>query len=101
MPDQKTLRGAVSNLKYIVQTGRQLSYTENPEKANIIVFDVGGTNVSAMNTDFPPMKDGDDVEVECAVARSGGLEVGKLHNHTTGVDWQFSVKRATWGSLFK
>jgi hypothetical protein len=101
MPDQQTLRGVVSNLKYIQQTGRSMRYTDKPEAATTVSFEVGGRAVAAMNTDFPPIKEGDDVEVVCAVNPRGGMEVGQLHNHTTGSDWQFSVRRATWKGLFK
>lgn len=101
MPNQETLRGVVSNLKYIEQTGRSLRYTDKPEAATTVNFEVGGRAVAAMNADFPALKAGDDVEVVCAVNGRGGMEVGQLHNHTTGVDWTFSVKRATWGSFFK
>lgn len=101
MANQQTLRGVVSNLKYIEQIGRTMRYTTKPEAATLVTFEVDGHAVSAMNTDFPPIKDGDDVEVVCASNRHGGLEVGQLHSHTTGADWQFSVGRATARSLFK
>jgi hypothetical protein len=100
MPKLQTLQGLVSNLKYIEQTGRSMRYTDKPAAATVITFELGGHAVSAMNADFPPLKDGDDVEVEGALNPRGGMEVVKVRNFTTGVDWQFSPSRMMRRGMF-
>lgn len=100
MSASQTLRGEVSNLKYIEKTGREMRYIENPDNATTITFEVGGQAVSAMNSGFPAINEGDDVEVTGAVGR-GGMEVAQLHNHTTGADWKFSPWGAAGRSFFR
>jgi len=41
MPKKETLRGVVSNLQYIEKTGRTMRYTDKPEAASIVTFEVG------------------------------------------------------------
>lgn len=93
MAKNETLRGAVSNLQFIEKTGRAMRYTDNPEVASVVTFEVDGRVVSAVHSGFPAIREGDDVEVTGTTARAG-LEVVKMHNHTTGTDWQFSP----WGT---
>ncbi len=100
MPKNETLRGVVSNLKYIEKTGRTMRYTDKPEDATTVTFEVGGRAVSAMNNGFPAISEGDDVEVTGVVARAG-MEVVQLHNHTTGAEWQFSAWGAARRGFFK
>ena len=101
MSKAQTIRGETSNLRYIEKTGRQLSYTQDPEKAATITFEVGGRVVSAMNSDLPTISEGDDVEVTGVVNARGGMEVVQLHNHTTGADWKFNVFSTARRSFFK
>jgi hypothetical protein len=102
MPDLKTLRGVVSSLKYIEQIGRTARYTDKSEAATSVTFEVGGVAVTAINKGFPPISEGDDVEVVGAVnARSGGMEAVQLRNHTTGATWEFSPWRTARRSLFR
>ncbi|MFA6001528.1 MAG: hypothetical protein WC828_05370 [Thermoleophilia bacterium] len=100
MAKNKTLRGLVSNLQYIEKTGRQMRYIDDLEKATVVTFEVGGRYVSAMNSGFPALSEGDDVEVTGVAARVG-MEVGQLHNHTTGAEWQFNPRGAARRSFFK
>jgi len=101
MPDYQTLRGAVSNLKYIEQTGRTQRYTNKPGSASIVTFEVGGRAVSVINSKFPPLNEGDDVEVVGVVNARGGMEVAQLQNHTTGAKWQMNVWGTAWRNVFK
>ena len=97
MPDYQTLRGAVSNLRYIEQIGHTLRYTDKPGAASTVTFEVGGRAVAVLNSGFPPISAGDEVEVGGILnPRSGGLEAARLRNHTTGAAWQFSVWRTAW-----
>lgn len=100
MAKNETLRGQVSNLQYIEKTGRTMRYTDQPEDASVVTFEVDGRGISAMNSGFPAISNGDDVEVEVVAARAG-LEAAKLHNHTTGADWQFSPWGAAKRGFFK
>ena len=100
MPDLKTLRGAVSNLKYIEQVGRSMRYTDKPEAASSVTFEVDGQAVTAMSSGFPPLNDGEDVEVDVAVNPRGGMEVARLSNHTTGATWQMSTARTARRGFF-
>lgn len=93
MPKNETLRGMVSNLQYIEKTGRAMSYTDKPERATTVTFEVDGRMVSAMSNGFPALSEGDDVEVTGVAARAG-MEAVQLHNHTTGAEWKFSP----WGT---
>jgi hypothetical protein len=101
MPDQQTLQGVVSNLKYIEQTGHNVRYTDKPASATLVTFDVGGHLVTAANSNFPPLNEGDEVEVEGVVNPRGGMEVVQLRNRTSGATWQFSRGRTALGSLFR
>ena len=101
MPDYQTLRGVVSNLKYIEQIGRTRRYTDKPGSASIITFEVGGRAVSVINSKFPPLCEGDDVQVVGVVYPRGGLEVAQLQNHTTGTKWQISVWGTAWRNVLK
>ena len=100
MAKNETLRGAISNLQYIEKTGRSMRYTDKPEDATIVTFEVEGRSVSAMNLDFPLLSEGDDVEVTGAKARAG-LEVVQLHNHSNGTEWQFNPRAAAKRSFFR
>ena len=100
MAKNQTLRGAVTNVQYIAKTGRQMGYTDDPEKATIVTFEVDGRVISAMSQGFPALSEGDDVEVTGAASR-GGLEAVQLHNHTTGADWQFNPRAAAKRSFFR
>jgi hypothetical protein len=107
MPDYQTLRGVVSNLRYIEYLGRTNTgepmqrYTDKPEAASTVTFEVGGRAVTVISSGLPPISAGDDVEVVGVVDRRGGMEVAQLHNHTTGAAWQFNAWRAAWRSLFR
>ena len=97
MPDYQTLRGAVANLRYIEQIGHTLRYTDKPGNASTVTFEVGGRAVVVINSGFPPISAGDEVEVVGILnPHSGGLEAAQLCNHTTGAAWQFSVWRPAW-----
>jgi len=100
MAKKEILRGPVSNLQYIEKTGRTMRYTDKPDDASVVTFEVDGRGVSAMNSGFPAINEGDDVEVEGVAARAG-LEAVSLHNHTTGADWQFSPWGAAKRGFFK
>jgi hypothetical protein len=101
MPEYQTLRGVVSNLRYIEQIGHTRRYTDKPEDASTVTFEVGGRAVTVINSGFPPISAGDDVEVVGIVNPRGGMELVQLHNHTTGASWQISVRRTAWRSLFR
>lgn len=101
MANLQTLCGVATNIKYIDQTGRNPRYTDKPASATSITFDVGGHAVTALNTNFPALNEGDEVEVEVAVNVRGGMEVGALRNITTGAVWKFSPYRSAWQSIFK
>lgn len=100
MPKTETLRGTVSNLQYIEKTGRAMNYTDKPENATSVTFEVGGRVVSALSNGFPALSEGDDVEVTGAAARAG-IEAVQLHNHTTGAEWKFSPFGAAKRSFFR
>jgi hypothetical protein len=102
MSKQQTVRGLVSNLRYIEQIGRTARYTDKPGAASSVTFEVGGRAVTVVNKGFPAMSEGDDVEVTGAVnGRSGGLEAAQVHNHTSGASWQFSPWGAAKRSFFR
>ncbi|MDO8736275.1 MAG: hypothetical protein Q7K29_04240 [Thermoleophilia bacterium] len=101
MAKNETLRGPVSNLKYIEKTGRTMRYTEKAEDATIVNFEVDGRAIAAMSIDFPTITEGDDVEVTGVASRGGGMEAARLHNHTTGADWQFNPRSAARRSFFR
>lgn len=100
MAKNETLRGTVSNLQYIEKTGRTMRYTDKPEDASIVTFELDGRAVSAMNSGFPALSEGDDVEVTGVTARAS-MEVVQLHNHTTGAEWKFSPWGAARRGFFK
>jgi len=101
MAKNETLRGPVSNLKYIEKTGRTMRYTDKAEDATIVNFEIDGRAIAAMNFDFPTLTEGDDVEVKGAGSRGGGMEAVQLHNHTTGTEWQFDPRSAARRSFFR
>jgi hypothetical protein len=94
MPNLQTLRGTITNLKFIDQTGRTARYIDNQAKSNLVMFDLAGKSVAAANRGLIALHDGDDVEVSGALnPRSGGLEAGKIINHSTGEKWEFNPWR--------
>lgn len=100
MAKNETLRGPVSNLKYIEKTGRAMRYTDKTEDATIVNFEVAGRATAAMCIDFPTISEGDDIEVT-GVASRGGMEAAQLHNHTTGAEWTFNPRSAARRSFFR
>ena len=100
MAKTETLRGAVSNVQYIQKTGRQMNYTDDPEKATVVTFEVDGRVISALSNGFPTLSKGDDVEVVGAKSRAA-LEAVQLLNHTTGADWKFNPMAAAKRSFFR
>ena len=92
MPNLQTLRGTIANLKFIETIGNSIRrYTDKLDNATEINFEINGHVIAMINKGLPPLHEGDDVEVSGAPnPRSGGLEVGKLINHTTGEKWDFN-----------
>ena len=91
MADLTTLRGAASNVQYLVMDGRQLRAAKSVEKADSLSFKIGERGAMAVtDKTLPVVNEGDDVEVDGAPnPRSGGLEVVFLLNHTTAAEWRF------------
>ena len=104
MPDLQTVRGSVSDIKYL-RTSRYQTSSSPPATATAVTFTVGEQPVMAVSSsgnevrsDLPIVKAGDDVEIAGAAnSRTQWLEATRVHNHTTGATWELNLRRAALG----
>jgi hypothetical protein len=92
----ETIRGTVSHIQFAGMEGHTTRYADNYTSAAAVTFNVGGRPAMMPRAEsFPPLNEGDEVEVSGIFnPNSGALEVHALHNQTTGVTWKLDNSHA-------
>ena len=92
------VRGIATSIKYFISS-RNVRVPAEYRSANVISLNIGGKGVNIhKDNSLPVINDGDDVETMCIPSYSKDVvDALAVKNHTSGVLWCFSTRRAALG----